>query len=614
MNSIDKIYVINLKRRKDRLDNFKKELIKNSDINFNRDVTVFEAVDGKELTPTKELKWLTRGNDHGYKSGVIGVALSHYDLWREIMGQHYVKRAVIFEDDVELSENFTQKWNNLARQLPEDCHLLLLNPANYRKADKSKFVPVNKHFTKVFDSGYCAYGYMITPQMARKYVEYIEKHGLYRAIDGMMMDIFRIKRHWLELTDHVVDGLAGYRLIEPIAFSDSKFSSDIQNQSDSILHHKLTIKKIIKVAWINWWKDFNPNENFFYHFIEKEFNRIPVSVELDDEPDLVMCSVFGDFKTPPKVDKSKTKTVIFTGECYSVHSLGYDLSIGFDHEADVKDKNYIRVPLWFLYLDWFNLRGKNELPISFLNREGVTSKRDKFCLFVSSNPRCKERNSIFTVLNNAKRVDSGGRLAKNINIPNDSSDSQLIARNRFEMQYRFSLASENRSKPGYCTEKIFLPFLAGSIPIYWGDATVEVDFNPKAFINLNGAKVNDVVNKVMEIENDPEKWAKMASTPPLKDGVLENYYRKLRVNFERVIEGKMSPVISTRKIELKPIPEVDSEQENEVEPEQVQAVEPEQEQEVEPKQEVDKKESDEWQEVIGKNKKKSRKRRNTHKR
>lgn len=544
MNGIDKIYVINLKRRKDRLESFKKELEKNSDINFNKDVKIFEAIDGKKLIPTKELKWLTRGNDHGYKSGVIGVALSHYDLWREIMGQHYIKKAIIFEDDVELADNFTKKWNNLAENLPDDCHLLLLNPACYRKADKSKFVPVNKYFTKVFDSGYCAYSYMITPQMAKKYVEYIEKHGLYRAIDGIMMDIFRIKRHWLELTNHVIDGLAAYRLIEPIALSESKFSSDIQNQSDSILHHPFPIKKILKITWINWEKEFNPQKNFFKYFIEKEFNRIVVNVSIDDEPDLVISGVFGDYKNPIKVDKTKTKTIIFTGKCVSVHSLGYDLSIGFDHEETVEDINYIRVPIWFFYIDWFNLRDvhlmgvKQSFPLSYLSREEDSKERENFCLFVSSNPKCRERNIVFTTINKAKKVDSAGEVVKNIEIPGDSRISRFIMRNRFEMQYRFSICCENKSSPGYCTEKIFMAFLAGAVPIYWGDPTIETDFNKNAFINLNGINSKDIVNKVMEIENDKNKWIKMASTSPLKEGVLEKYYKKLRSKFEIIIEKK----------------------------------------------------------------------------
>jgi ribosomal protein S17E len=106
------------------------------------------------------------------------------------------------------------------------------------------------------------------------------------------------------------------------------------------------------------------------------------------------------------------------------------------------------------------------------------------------------------------------------------------------MQYRFSICCENKSSPGYCTEKIFMAFLAGAVPIYWGDPTIETDFNKNAFINLNGINSKDIVNKVMEIENDKNKWIKMASTSPLKEGVLEKYYKKLRSKFEIIIEKK----------------------------------------------------------------------------
>ena len=50
--------------------------------------------------------------------------------------------------------------------------------------------------------------------------------------------------------------------------------------------------------------------------------------------------------------------------------------------------------------------------------------------------------------------------------------------------HKFMMAYENTSYPWYTTEKLMDAFLAGSLPIYWGDPKVDVDWNGKAFINV----------------------------------------------------------------------------------------------------------------------------------
>lgn len=54
----------------------------------------------------------------------------------------------------------------------------------------------------------------------------------------------------------------------------------------------------------------------------------------------------------------------------------------------------------------------------------------------------------------------------------------------FLSRYKFTVAFENSSAPGYHTEKILDPMLVGSIPIYWGDREIESVFNPASFIHV----------------------------------------------------------------------------------------------------------------------------------
>ena len=52
----------------------------------------------------------------------------------------------------------------------------------------------------------------------------------------------------------------------------------------------------------------------------------------------------------------------------------------------------------------------------------------------------------------------------------------------FLRDYKFTIAFENESHPGYTTEKIVEPMLADSIPIYWGDPLVGTDFEVESWL------------------------------------------------------------------------------------------------------------------------------------
>lgn len=87
--------------------------------------------------------------------------------------------------------------------------------------------------------------------------------------------------------------------------------------------------------------------------------------------------------------------------------------------------------------------------------------------------------------------------------------------------YKFVLAAENEIVPGYLTEKIVSPLLAGAIPIYWGSDSVLKIINPQSFIFLqNGATISESLDPIVK---DPSRMLKMQTSSRMLSGSLANF-------------------------------------------------------------------------------------------
>ena len=77
----------------------------------------------------------------------------------------------------------------------------------------------------------------------------------------------------------------------------------------------------------------------------------------------------------------------------------------------------------------------------------------------------------------------GGAIGNNIR---ESINDKI----KFFSSYKFSIAMENSNGDGYISEKIVDSFLAGTVPIYYGDYMVDEYINPKTYIltNINSIK------------------------------------------------------------------------------------------------------------------------------
>ena len=94
---------------------------------------------------------------------------------------------------------------------------------------------------------------------------------------------------------------------------------------------------------------------------------------------------------------------------------------------------------------------------------------------------------------------------------------------------------ENGVSDGYHTEKLVHAKMAGCIPVYWANKTIERDFYPEAFINLdNYETVDELVEHVIEVDKSKKLAAEYQNAPlfkkiPTKDDVLEKFDKMLKV-------------------------------------------------------------------------------------
>jgi len=166
----DQIYVINLKRRPERLQ--KMDLIMRL---LGIDYRVFEAVDGPSLTPEQlsYIQFLPGYEDPYYKrpmkKGEIGCFLSHYGIWNHVVQKGY-ERVIIFEDDVRFAENSTVELAAVLEDIIKtrlDWDLIYLGRKKMTAHGDEFFVPGHRYLSTLAYS-YWTLGYALSQTGAQK--------------------------------------------------------------------------------------------------------------------------------------------------------------------------------------------------------------------------------------------------------------------------------------------------------------------------------------------------------------------------------------------------------------------------------------------------------------
>ena len=253
---------------------------------------------------------------------------------------------------------------------------------------------------------------------------------------------------------------------------------------------------------------FGAIENYFTTILLKEYDI----VRDDVNPDYL---IFGDRNfgsNNSRFDDKNIVKIFYTGENERPWNYKCHYSISFDHE-EFNGRNY-RLPLYVIYD--FDNHFRNVPNTSTENRSRLDffDKKEGFCSFVVKNDACEKRNYWFNKLNSYKHVASGGPLYNNIGYVLPRGEESVSAKMKFLNNYKFNLCFENASYPGYATEKLYEALCAKTIPIYWGSPTVEMDFNPKAFLNWHDYQ-DDVLfmDAIKRIDDDNEAYNDMYMQP-----------------------------------------------------------------------------------------------------
>lgn len=284
----------------------------------------------------------------------------------------------------------------------------------------------------------------------------------------------------------------------------------------------------LKVMFADMYRSFDlacVEQHFEWRMISKHRD-----LELSTKPDFLFYSCFGDEHL-----KYDCPRIFYTPENVRPNFDRCDYAFSFDYP--ITERNY-RLPLYRRWPEYSQLfMPRNPDKVALENRQ--------FCSLMVSNPKAIERIEFYNKLSMYKSVASGGKFLNNIGHPIQTGVENKL---NWMRNYKFSITFENSSYLGYTTEKLMHALITDTIPIYWGNPLVGLDFNPKAFINCHDFNsFDEVIELVKEIDQDESLYREYLSQPYLRDSVETEFC------MEENILARFDEIISSNKVFISPI-------------------------------------------------------------
>ena len=260
----------------------------------------------------------------------------------------------------------------------------------------------------------------------------------------------------------------------------------------------MEMSKTITIKFLNFWNGFDPEKNKFTDALRAKFDVVALDSDGNETPDILFYSPTGK-KSHHKYDCLK---IYWTGENDVPDFNQFDYAIS--HRNIDIDGRHLRYPLYNLYEEWERILNPADIDTDAAYQRG-------FCTAVIKNSlHCdRQRLRILDLVESYKPITYGGRFRNN-------TGGCVEDKMSFISKYKFNLALENSSVPGYVTEKLMEALAARTVPIYWGAPDVAADFNPEAFMNFSDYDSTDsFVRALKRIDNDREEYVAMLKSPAI---------------------------------------------------------------------------------------------------
>lgn len=190
IGGINKIYCVNLERRRDRKIQAEQEFLKHE-----LDFEFFYGVDGHKL----------EGINLSIKPGHAGCVLSHLNLYKHLLRQD-TGIYMITEDDVVFKDGFITEFTSILNQVPSDWQLLYFG-GNHNGIPPKMVSPRVHRLIKT----YTTHCYLIKTSSLEKVIQTFEGKDLYnKEVDVHLAEVQSI--------------LPCYGFIPPLAWQRDGFS------------------------------------------------------------------------------------------------------------------------------------------------------------------------------------------------------------------------------------------------------------------------------------------------------------------------------------------------------------------------------------------------------